>query len=330
MKSKTNKGLKIICLNRKASFNYFFNEILEAGIVLKGSEIKSIRKGKVNISDSYAVDKGGEIVLINSHISSYKESSYNDHYPTNDRKLLLNKREVNKLIGKINREGFTIVPTKMYFKRGKVKVEIAVAKGKKQYDKRQVKKQRDWNREKSRYFRKTSWFKMIFLGLGSNLPSKYGDRFTNINLAISSLEGYGIKVIKKSSFYETPSYPNKENPKFINAVILVETILPPIDLMSVLIFIEEKLERKRGKKNDPRTCDIDIIDYNSQILNLRYNNLDLTVPHKELTLRNFILFPLQEISPTWEHPKTKEIISVLLQKLNDEDKNSILKIVKNW
>ena len=170
---------------------------------------------------------------------------------------------------------------------------------------------------------------MIFLGLGSNLPSKYGDRFTNINLAISSLQGYGIKVIKKSSFYETPSYPNKENPKFINAVILVETILPPIDLMSVLIFIEEKLERKRGKKNDPRTCDIDIIDYNSQILNLRYNNLDLTVPHKELTLRNFILFPLQEISPTWEHPKTKEIISVLLQKLNDEDKNSILKIVKN-
>jgi 2-amino-4-hydroxy-6-hydroxymethyldihydropteridine diphosphokinase len=170
---------------------------------------------------------------------------------------------------------------------------------------------------------------MIFLGLGSNLPSKYGDRFTNINLAISSLEGYGIKVIKKSSFYETPSYPNKENPKFINAVILVETILPPIDLMSVLIFIEEKLERKRGKKNDPRTCDIDIIDYNSQILNLRYNNLDLTVPHKELTSRNFILFPLQEISPTWKHPKTKEIISVLLQKLNDEDKNSILKIVKN-
>ena len=170
---------------------------------------------------------------------------------------------------------------------------------------------------------------MIFLGLGSNLPSKYGDRFANINLAILYLEGYGIKVIKKSSFYETPSYPNKENPKFINAVILVETILPPIDLMSVLIFIEEKLERKRGKKNDPRTCDIDIIDYNSQILNLRYNNLDLTVPHKELTLRNFILFPLQEISPTWEHPKTKEIISVLLQKLNDEDKNSILKIVKN-
>ena len=156
MKSKTNKGLKIICLNRKASFNYFFKEFYEAGIVLKGSEVKSIRKGKINISDSYAVDKDGDIVLINSHISSYKESSYNNHYPTNDRKLLLHKREINKLIGKINREGLTIVPTKMYFKKGKVKVEIAVAKGKKHYDKRQVKKQRDWNREKSRYFRKTS------------------------------------------------------------------------------------------------------------------------------------------------------------------------------
>ena len=156
MNKKTKSGLKIISNNRKARFNYFFKEFYEAGIALKGSEVKSLRKGKVNISDSYAVDKGGEIVLINSHISSYKESSYNDHHPTNDRKLLLNKREVNKLIGKINREGFTIVPTKMYFKKGKVKVEIAVAKGKKQYDKRQVIKQRDWNREKSRYFRKSS------------------------------------------------------------------------------------------------------------------------------------------------------------------------------
>ena len=156
MKGKTNKGLKIICLNRKARFNYFFNEVLEAGIVLKGSEVKSIRKGKVNISDSYAVDKGGEIILINSHISSYKESSYNDHRPTNDRKLLLNKKEINKLLGKINREGLTLIPTKMYFKKGKAKVEIAVAKGKKQHDKRHTKKKRDWNREKARFFRKAT------------------------------------------------------------------------------------------------------------------------------------------------------------------------------
>ena len=170
---------------------------------------------------------------------------------------------------------------------------------------------------------------MIFLGLGSNLSSKFGDRFTNINLAISFLEGYEIKVIKKSNFYETPSYPNKENPKFINSVILVETILPPVDLMSVLIFIEEKFGRKRDKKNDPRTCDIDIIDYNSQILNLKFNNSELTLPHNELTKRNFILFPLQEIAPNWKHPKTKEFISDLLQKLSEDDKNSILKIDKN-
>ena len=90
---------------------------------------------------------------------------------------------------------------------------------------------------------------MIFLGLGSNLPSKYGDRFANINLAISSLEAYGIKVIKRSSFYETPSYPNKKDPKFINIVISVESNLSPHDLMSILIGIEEKLERKRNKKN---------------------------------------------------------------------------------
>jgi len=170
---------------------------------------------------------------------------------------------------------------------------------------------------------------MIFLGLGSNLPSKYGDRFTNINLAISCLEGYGIKVIKKSSFYETPSYPNKENPKFINIVISVKTHLSPVDLMSVLLFIEEKLERKRNKKNDPRTCDIDIIDYNNQVLDFKYKNLNLTVPHKELIFRNFVLLPLQEIAPEWKHPITKKNISTLIDKLPEENKKSILKIKKN-
>lgn len=90
MKKKTNKGLKIVCLNRKAKFNYFLEEFFEAGLVLKGSEVKSIRNGKINISDSYVVEKNGNIVLINSHISSYKESSYNDHEPNDDRKLLLN------------------------------------------------------------------------------------------------------------------------------------------------------------------------------------------------------------------------------------------------
>ena len=147
---------KIICLNRKASFNYFFLEILEAGIMLKGSEVKSLRDGKGSIADSYAVDINGEIFLINSHIPLYRQSSYNNHNPKSDRKLLLNKKEINKLIGRINQEGLTIVPTKMYFLKGKVKVEIAVAKGKKLYDKRQVKKTRDWKREKARLLSKNN------------------------------------------------------------------------------------------------------------------------------------------------------------------------------
>ena len=156
MNNKTFNGLKMICFNRKASFNYFFEDIIEAGIVLKGSEIKSVREGKVNIADAYAVEKKGEIVLINCHIAQYKQASVYSHNPTDDRKLLLKKREINKLIGKLQKEGLTIVPTKMYFKKGKAKIEIAVAKGKKQYDKRQTKKTRDWNRDRARYVRKTS------------------------------------------------------------------------------------------------------------------------------------------------------------------------------
>ena len=156
MSNKTNTGFKIITINRKASFNFFFKEVFEAGIVLKGSEIKSVRAGKINIAASYAVDKEGEIFLINSHIPIYKQASYSNHNPYSERKLLLNKKEINKIIGRIHEDGLTIVPTKMYFKKGKAKLEIAVAKGKKQFDKRLTKKTRDWNREKARYIRKSS------------------------------------------------------------------------------------------------------------------------------------------------------------------------------
>ena len=151
MNKKTNPGLKIICLNRKASFNYFFEDLIEAGIVLKGSEIKSVREGKVNIADSYAVEKNGEIYLINSHIASYKQASYSNHKPIDERKLLLNKREINKLIGKMQRDGFTIIPTKMYCnKKGYAKIGIGIGKGRKIHDKREVKKTRDWERQKAR------------------------------------------------------------------------------------------------------------------------------------------------------------------------------------
>ena len=108
-----------------------------------------------------------------------------------------------------------------------------------------------------------------------------------------------------------------------------ETYLPPEDLASVLIFIEESLERKRDKKNDPRTCDIDIIDFKGMIVNFKYNKLDFDVPHKELIHRNFVLIPLNEIEPNWKHPKTGQNISTLIQKLSDEDIKSILKVKKN-
>ena len=170
---------------------------------------------------------------------------------------------------------------------------------------------------------------MILLGLGSNLSSSFGDRFKNIELAITALNGYGIKVKKKSSYYESISYPNKEDPKFINIIIEIDTNLPPVDLASVLIFVEQSLERKRNKKNDPRTCDIDIIDYNNKSIDFKYNDLEFIVPHKELAYRSFVLLPLQEIIPNWKHPITNELISVLIDKLPVEDKNSILKIKKS-
>ena len=151
---------------------------------------------------------------------------------------------------------------------------------------------------------------MVFIGLGSNLSSSFGDRFKNIDLAISFIKDNEIKLVKQSSYYETPSYPIKDNPKFINVVIQVETSLSPENLASVLLLIEKKIERIRDKKNDPRTCDIDIIDYNGQIINFKCENLFFSVPHKNLSSRNFVLYPLKEILPDWKHPKTKESINL--------------------
>ena len=140
MKRKIIPGQKIVCLNRKANFNYFFIELIEAGIVLKGSEVKSLRDGKGSIADSYAIDNNGELFLINSHIPLYRQSSYNNHNPKGDRKLLLKRKEINKLIGKLNQDGLTLIPTKLYFLKGKAKIEIAVAKGKNYTTKDRLKK----------------------------------------------------------------------------------------------------------------------------------------------------------------------------------------------
>ena len=170
---------------------------------------------------------------------------------------------------------------------------------------------------------------MLLLGLGSNLSSNFGDRFENIDLAISYLQSHKIQLLKKSSFYETLSFPDIKNPKFINIIIEVLTHLPPEELASVLISIEEALERKRNRKNEPRTCDIDIIDFNGRVMDFSYKSLIFKTPHKKLIYRNFVLFPLQEIAPNWVHPTTKEKISNLIAKLPEEDRKSILKVKKN-
>ncbi len=170
---------------------------------------------------------------------------------------------------------------------------------------------------------------MIYLGLGSNLPSSFGDRIANINFAIELLKENNIKIIKKSSYYETPSYPNNKHPKFINIVIKINTTLKPKELVAIIISIESKLERERGKKNDPRTCDIDIIDFNNKVLNFKHNNLLFNIPHKKLIYRNFVLYPLLELNPRWRHPKSNIFIKDLIKKITDKDKKSILKIKKD-
>ena len=170
---------------------------------------------------------------------------------------------------------------------------------------------------------------MFLLGIGSNLSSKYGDRFENIEKAIYFLEYNKVKILKKSSYYETPSYPDKNSPKFINVVIKIETNLSIDELASTIFLVEKKLERKRIRKNEPRTCDIDIIDYNGEVMDFNYKNLIFKVPHEKLVYRNFVLFPLKEIAPNWAHPKTKDSIDVLINKLSNEDKKSILKIKKS-
>lgn len=134
-------------LNRKASHDYFVEDKYEAGIVLTGTEIKSIRQGKCNIKDSYIVIKNNEAYMLNTHISHYEQGNIFNHNETRTRKLLLNKKEILKLSDKINIEGYTIIPLKIYFVKGRAKVLIGVCKGKKNYDKRETIKQRDINRE---------------------------------------------------------------------------------------------------------------------------------------------------------------------------------------
>jgi SsrA-binding protein len=140
--------------NKKAFHDYFIEERYEAGLVLEGWEAKAIRAGRSNLKESYVVLKDGEVFLIGCHISPLTTASTHVHAdPTRSRKLLLNKKEINKLIGSVERAGYALVPLDLHFKRGRIKIEIGLAKGKKQYDKRESEKQRDWVREKARLMR---------------------------------------------------------------------------------------------------------------------------------------------------------------------------------
>ena len=135
--------------NRKARYNYFFLEKFEAGIELRGSEIKSLRDGRVDIAESFAREEDNEIYLINSYFAKYSNSSYMNHDENRQRKLLLHKKEIRKIVGKLNKESFTLIPIQIYFNRkGLAKVELALSKGKKNYDKRESKKKKSWEREK--------------------------------------------------------------------------------------------------------------------------------------------------------------------------------------
>jgi SsrA-binding protein len=148
------EAVKLIARNKKARFNYDLGERYEAGLVLTGSEVKSLRLGKANLTDSYARLKGGEVWLLGAHITPYPFASYDNHLPERPRKLLLHKREINKLAGKIQEQGMSLIPLTIYFKRGRAKVELALAKGKKLHDKRQTMKKRDQQREMARAMRR--------------------------------------------------------------------------------------------------------------------------------------------------------------------------------
>jgi SsrA-binding protein len=154
MADKKPQKIKVVADNRKARFNYAIEDSVEAGVALTGTEVKSIRNGKATIAESYADSRDGEIWLINANIPEYLQANRFNHAPKRPRKLLLHKKQINKLIGAVEREGMTLIPLRLYFnEQGRAKIELALAKGKKLHDKRESEKKRDWNREKGRLLR---------------------------------------------------------------------------------------------------------------------------------------------------------------------------------
>ena len=166
---------------------------------------------------------------------------------------------------------------------------------------------------------------MIHLNIGSNLNSIHGSRFDNISIAIQLLIEAKIQIKKISNFYETPSYPNKKFPHYLNVGILCSFNENPEILFKIIKSIEKKIGRFKTKKNDPRVCDIDIIDYNSDII----RNDCITIPHSRSHLRNFVLYPIKQIDPNWIHPVLKQNVNFLIKKLDFKSRIEITRLSKN-
>jgi SsrA-binding protein len=150
-------AITLVAQNRKARHNYFIEDSLEAGLILTGTEVKSLRQGRASIVEAYAGEQGGQLYLLNANIPIYEAANRFNHAPKRPRKLLLHRRERDRLLGLIRRQGYTLVPLKLYFNpRGIAKVELGIARGKRKIDKRDTEKQRDWNREKARLMREKS------------------------------------------------------------------------------------------------------------------------------------------------------------------------------
>ena len=166
---------------------------------------------------------------------------------------------------------------------------------------------------------------MIHLNIGSNLNSKFGSRFDNITIAIDLLLSAKVKIKKISNFYKTPSYPNNRFPNYLNVGVLCSFNGNPEILFKIIKSIEKKIGRFKTKKNDPRVCDIDIIDYNSDIVKKAL----ITIPHSRCHMRNFVLYPIKQIDPEWVHPILKQNVNYLIKKLDFKSRIEITRLSKN-
>jgi len=167
---------------------------------------------------------------------------------------------------------------------------------------------------------------MIILALGSNLSSDLGSSQEILKLCIKDFPNFNVQVLKQSKFYKTKAYPNENDPAFVNCAISIDTSYSPIDLMYFVLKLEKKFGRIRNKINEPRTCDIDIIDYNEKKISFSSKDFKLEIPHPRLENRNFVLFPIKDLDSEWVSPLSGKSINQLIEELDAKNKNSITKI----